>query len=176
MKSTFVLLALVISLSAFCQDRVNPVIKSAGGVFEVPESTLKPDPDLPYRIIIELVSASENPKEVNQALNNVARLINLHVSGGAPKENLEVVVAIHGDASYTITDSPTYKKKYKEENPNLDLYKELSKAGVKLYICGQSIRARSIDRATITPEIQVATSMLTTVTTYQLKGYAYLKF
>ena len=142
----------------------------------MPDAVEKPDPSLTYKIVIELVSASDDPKEVNQALNNVARLINLHVSGGVPKKNMEVVVAIHGGATFTITDSKTHENTYKCPNPNLELYKELAEAGVKLVVCGQSLLARNVDRATIIPEIKIATSMLTTVTTYQLKGFAYLKF
>jgi intracellular sulfur oxidation DsrE/DsrF family protein len=176
MRTIAILLCFSISVIVSAQQRVNPVIKKAGGVFEVPDAKEKPDPIMPYKIVIEVVSASDNPKEVNQALNNVARLINLHVSGGVPKENLNVVVAIHGEATYTITDSKTYEKKYDSPNPNLALYKELAEAGVKLVVCGQSLIARNVDRATITPEIKIATSMLTTVTTHQLLGYAYLKF
>lgn len=176
MKTLAIFLCLAISAKSYAQERINPVIKKAGGIFEVNDAVEKPDPTIPYKIVIELVSASDNPGEVNQALNNIARLINLHVSGGVPRANLEIVVAIHGEATYTITDSKTYEQKYKEPNPNLELYKELADAGVKLVVCGQSLIVRKVDRATIIPEIKIATSMLTTVTTHQLKGFAYLKF
>jgi intracellular sulfur oxidation DsrE/DsrF family protein len=62
------------------------------------------------------------------------------------------------------------------DNPNLKLYDELQKAGVKMFVCGQSIINRKVDRTKQVPQVQIATSMLTTLTTYQLKGYAYLKF
>jgi intracellular sulfur oxidation DsrE/DsrF family protein len=176
MRTFPLLICLFVSANLLAQQRVNPVIKKAGGVFEVADAVEKPDATLPYKIVIELFSASEDPKEVNQGLNNVARLINLHVSGGVPASNLEVVVAIHGEATYTITDSKTYEKRYQCPNPNLELFKELAGAGVKLLVCGQSLVARSVPRSTIIPEIKIATSMLTTVTTHQLKGFAYLKF
>lgn len=176
MKTLTLFWCLMITATGYTQVRINPVIKKAGGIFEVNDAIEKPDPSIPYKIVVELVSASDNPKEVNQALNNIARLINLHVSGGVPKGNLEIVVAIHGEATYTITDSKTYEQKYKEPNPNLELYKELFDAGVKLVVCGQSLIARKVERSTIIPEITIATSMLTTVTTHQLKGFAYLKF
>ncbi len=176
MKTLFMAIGLMSIITAVSQPRINPIIKKGGGIFDVPDALEKPDPTMSYKIVIELVSASDNSKEVNQALNNVARLINLHVSGGVPKSNLEIVVAIHGEATYTITDSKTYEKKYKSPNPNLELYKELADAGVKFVVCGQSLMARSVDRSTIIPEIKIGTSMLTTVTTHQLKGFAYLKF
>lgn len=168
------LLTLAVNLQA--QERIFPAIKLAGGIFEVPDAQEKPDPSLVYNIVIELVAASENPAQLNQALNNVARLYNLHVLGGVPKKNLHIVVAIHGEAAYTITNSKTYEAKYQAPNLNIEAYQELAKAGVKFFVCGQSLVARNIARETIIPEIDIATSMLTTVTTYQLKGYAYLKF
>jgi len=175
MKTILLTLCVSVSLAALSQQRINPVIKKGGGVFEVPDAVEKPDPSMAYKIVIELASGSEDPKEINQALNIVARLINLHVLAGVPKSNLNIVVAIHGEATYTITHSKAYEKKYDAPNPNIDLYKELAEAGVKLVVCGQSLIARNVDRANIIPEIKIATSMLTTVTTYQMKGYAYLK-
>jgi intracellular sulfur oxidation DsrE/DsrF family protein len=176
MKKFCVLMLCLISMAAFAQQRINPVVKKSGGIFEVSDAVEKPDPKLSYNIVIELFSTPDNPKEINQALNNISRLMNLHVMGGVPKENLNVVVAIHGEATYSITDSRTYEKKYDCPNPNIDVYKELSEKGVKLFVCGQSLVARKVDRPTILPEIKIATSMLTVVTTHQLKGFAYLKF
>ena len=176
MKKFGVLMLCCFSMIAVAQQRINPVMKKSGGIFDVPDAVEKPDPKMKYDIVIELFSAPDNPKEVNQALNNVSRLINLHVMGGVPKENLNVVVAIHGEATYSITDSKTYEKKYDCPNPNIDVYKELAEKGVKLFVCGQSLVARKVDRPTIIPEIKIATSMLTVVTTHQLKGFAYLKF
>lgn len=174
MKIIYSLLAVLISLSCYAQKRVNPVVKSIS-VFDVPDAVVKPDPHVRYQIVIDLRDNAD-PKAMNEGLYNVARLINLHVSGGVPKENLDVVVVIHGDATFTLTDSKAYEKKYKETNPNLDLYKELAEAGTTLVVCGQSLLARNVDRSTLIPEVKIATSALTTVTTYQLKGYAYLKF
>ncbi len=167
---------LALSLVVVAQERTFPIIKNYGGIFDVPDAVEKPDPTLTYNIVIEVVTGSNKPEELNASLNNVARLINLHAIGGVPKENLNVVVAIHGEAAYTIMQNDAYKAKYKTDNPNLGLYQELSNAGVKLFVCGQSLIARKIDRNKLSPAIQIATSMLTVVSTYQLKGYAAFKF
>ena len=175
MKKLLVVGLCLIVVCAVAQERINPVIKKAGGIFDVPDAVEKPDPSMNYKIVIELWAPADDPKQIHQSVNNIARLINLHVMGGVPKEKLEIVVAIHGEATYTITDSKTYHKRYKAENPNIEAYQELAKAGVKFVVCGQSLVARQVERATIIPEIKIATSMLTTVTTHQLKGFAYLK-
>ena len=176
MRILYTLAALLLSISLAAQTRVFPVVKNYGGIFEVPDAVEKPDPTLDYKIVIELATGSEKPGVFNASLNNIARLINLHAVGGVPKEKLSVVVAIHGEASYSIMNNEAYRDKYKTSNPNLDLYKELSEAGVKFFICGQSLISREIDRTKMVPEVQIATSMLSTLTTHQLLGYAVLKF
>ena len=62
------------------------------------------------------------------------------------------------------------------KNPNLPLIIALKEAGVKLTICGQSLIGREIDLEEVNENVEVATSMLTTVTTYQLKGYTLFNF
>lgn len=157
-------------------QRVHPVIKSQGGVFEIPFAVDKPDPALTYNVVIEVERESDKPDTINWALNNVARYLNLLSVAGVPPGKVNVVLAIHGGASYTTMNNEQYRAKYNMDNPNLVLYQELHSAGVKMFLCGQSIINRKIDRARIVPEVKPSLSMLTTVTTYQLKGYAYLKF
>ncbi len=179
MKKTVLLIALLATthfLVAQAPQRVNPVIKSQGGIFEVPFAVERPDPSMVYNLIIEVERESEKPDTINWALNNVARLLNLHAVGGVPSSKMNVVLAIHGGASYTTMNNEQYRAKYKVDNPNLKLYEELQAAGVKMFVCGQSVINRKIDRTRMVPEVKPAVSMLTTVTTYQLKGYAYLKF
>lgn len=177
MKKILVICCLLMSnVLLHAQERVFPIVKNYGGIFEIPDAVEKPDPSLNYNIVVEVFTGSEKADEINYALNNVARLINLHAVGGVPREKIKVVVAIHGEAAYTIMQNDQYKEKYKTDNPNLGLYKALSDAGVQLFVCGQSIVSRKIDSKKILKEIQIATSMLTTVSTYQLKGYAAFKF
>jgi intracellular sulfur oxidation DsrE/DsrF family protein len=176
MKTIFPIVLLCFSISGFAQKRVNPVVKNYGGIFEIPYAEEKPDPALEYNIVIEIERANATPDSVNWALHNVARLLNLHSAGGVPKEKMHVVLAIHGGAAFTVMNNNAYKAKYGVDNPNMGLYEELQQAGVKMFVCGQSMIARKIDRFNMVPEVKIATSMLTTLTTYQLKGYALLKF
>jgi intracellular sulfur oxidation DsrE/DsrF family protein len=176
MRHVLIFLFMMISVSVFSQSRINPVIKSYGGIFEIPYAAEKPDPTLDYNIVIEIATPSDNPDSTNWALYNVARLVNLHVMGGVPKEKLHVVLAIHGGAAFSVMNNKAYKEKYGVENPTLKLFKELDQAGVKMFVCGQSLLARNIDHLKMVPEVKVASSMLTVMTTYQLKGYSALKF
>lgn len=176
MKKLLMPLILFAAATSFAQTRVNPVIKNYGGIFEIPYAEEKPDPNLTYNIIVEVEKPSEKPDTINWALHNVARLVNLHVMAGVKPEKLNVVVAIHGGAAFIVMDNKAYREKYKVDNPNLGLFDELDKAGVKMVVCGQSLLARNIDRHRMTSRVKIASSMLTTMTTYELKGYAALKF
>jgi intracellular sulfur oxidation DsrE/DsrF family protein len=85
-------------------------------------------------------------------------------------------MVIHGPAAQYITTNEAYQAKFKVNNPNLPLFTALKEAGVKIFVCGQSVLKRNVDPKTIAPEIEVALSAITTLTTYQLKGYAILKY
>lgn len=176
MKHVLVFLLMIMSAGVFSQSRINPVIKSYGGIYDIPYAVERPDPTIDYNIVIEIATPSDKPDSTNWALYNVARLVNLHVMGGVPKEKLHVVLAIHGGAAFSVMNNEAYKAKYGVDNPTLKLFKELDQAGVKMFVCGQSLIARSIDRFKMVPEVKVASSMLTVMTTYQHKGYAALKF
>ena len=176
MKKIITLFVLCFPLIGLAQSKVSPVVKNFGGIFEIPYAEEKPDPTLDYKIIVEVVSNTEKYDSINWPLFNVARLINLHVMGGVPKEKIQVVVIIHGAAAMTVMNNEAYKAKYGVDNPNLKLYQELQQAGIKMFVCGQSLIARKIDRFKMVPEVKIATSALTTLTTYQLKGYAMLRF
>ncbi|MEQ8425773.1 MAG: DsrE family protein [Cyclobacteriaceae bacterium] len=176
MKNLLVAICLSTVIAVNAQKTVNPIIKNYGGIYDLPSAEEKIDPALTYNIAIEVVRASEKPEDINWALNNVARLLNLHAMAGVSKDKLNVVLAIHGGAAFTVKNNEEYKKKYGVDNPNLDLYQALQDAGVKIFVCGQSLIARDIDPRQMVPGVKIASSMLTTMTTYQLKGYATLVF
>lgn len=176
MKLILAAACLCISFGAMSQQKVNPIIKNYGSIYDLPFATEKVDPALDYNIVVEVVTVNNEPDEINWALNNVARMLNLHAMAGVPKEKLNVVLGIHGGAAFTVMDNEEYKQKYKVDNPNMDLYKALEAAGVKIFVCGQSLLARDINKDKMLPQVKIASSMLTTMTTYQLKGYAQLVF
>jgi intracellular sulfur oxidation DsrE/DsrF family protein len=178
MRHTFFLIYLIFLLPSvlWCQPGQNPIIKDFGGIYDIPSATVKPDPRQKYQIVIDVVSGPELPHQLNPALNNVARMINLHAIGGVPPENLEIVLAIHGDATMAIVNNQVYEKEFEMANPNVLLLEALKQAGVKLAVCGQSLIGRGLDPADVLQTVEIATSMLTTVTTYQMMGFAFLRF
>jgi intracellular sulfur oxidation DsrE/DsrF family protein len=170
-----VILILIVS-GAGAQNKVNPVIKGYGGVSEVPYAVEKPDPNIDYKIVVEVSTAPEKNDVVHELFEKVASVVNLHALGGVPKDKLHVVLVIHGAAAQYIVNNEAYQKKFGINNPNLPLFTALNDAGVRVLVCGQSVIKRNIDPATIAPEVKVSLSAVTALTTYQLKGYALLKY
>ena len=157
------------------QTAVNPVVKGFGTIYDIPYAT-KPDADLVYRIVIDLRAPVDDPEKINEGLNNIARILNLHVAGGISEKNLVVVAAIHGEATSVVLDNEGYRQKHGIDNPNLTLVSSLKQAGVKLYACGQSLVVRGYGFDHINPEMDVALSMLTVVTQHVAEGYTPLIF
>lgn len=155
---------------------VNPLIKNYGRILDLENVELKPDPDREYKILIELIHDMDKPKRLNFSANNIARLINLHAIGGVKPENLKVAVVVHAQATNSMVNQEAYQEKYKVESPYVDFYKELSDAGVDLVVCGQSLNLFGQNPENVLPGVKIATSALTAVSTYQLKGYAYFKW
>jgi intracellular sulfur oxidation DsrE/DsrF family protein len=156
--------------------KVNPVIKSYGAVYEIPDAAHKPDPNINYKILVELTENASKPDSLNEWLEAIATLINLHAAEGVPKDKIHVVVVLRKMATYAVFGNEMYKEKFKVDNPNLELIKELHDAGTEFYVCGQTMLKRNIDKSKLVPEAKVASSGLTAITTYQLKGYTMLKF
>jgi intracellular sulfur oxidation DsrE/DsrF family protein len=161
---------------AKAQTKTNPVIKSFGTVYELPDAAHKPDPKLVYNILIELTENASKPDSLNEYLEAIATLINLHAAEGVPKENIHVAVVLRKAATYAVFGNELFREKFKTDNPNLPLLKELHEAGTQFFVCGQTLQKRNIDEKKLLPEAQVASSGLTAITTFQLKGYTMIKF
>lgn len=176
MKFIAICVSCLLALCAGAQTKVNPLVKHFGTVTEVPRSVENPDKTLDYKIVVEVNSDNPRPAEVHEFFDKVAAVVNLHVLGGVPAGKLHVVMVIHGPAAQFVLNDTEYKKKYNVANPNTPLFKELSDAGVKIFVCGQSLNKRNILQDAVAPEVKTALSAITTLTTYQLKGYAVLRY
>lgn len=170
------LFLVALSISAYCQTSQFPIVKGFGGIYEIPEATEKPDPKAEYKIIIDLVSAADDPKKINRMVDNIARMVNLHGIAGVPKENIKVKVAVHGGAIFSILNDKEYQKINGVKNPNLPVFQALKDAGVEFYICGQSLIARNMKTTDMWEGAEIALSMLTTLTTYVPQGYMLMRF
>ena len=156
--------------------KVNPIVKDFGSVWEVPFAQERPDSKMKYDIVVDITDAAAKPDTINVYLEAVATLMNLHGVGGVPAKNINMIVVLHKMAINSIFTNEMYQKRFKMDNPNLPMIAALKAAGVKFYTCGQTLFRARIPQESIIPDVEIATSALTTLTTYQLKGYAMINF
>jgi intracellular sulfur oxidation DsrE/DsrF family protein len=167
---------LLCSSGILAQTPQFPIVKGFGGIYEIKDASERPDPTREYKILVDLATASENDKEINRWVDNVARLMNLHGLAGVPQNKLRVKVVIHGGGVFTLLKDEKYQEKYQVNNPNLKVFQALQDAGAEVMICGQSMVIRKLSKEDLWPGVKIAHSALTTITTYEPQGYTVLKF
>jgi intracellular sulfur oxidation DsrE/DsrF family protein len=177
LKPFFTILTLaLLSFQTSAQTAQNPIIKNFGGIYEIPSATVFADKSIEYKIVVDAMMAASANDEINPALNNLARLLNLHGLNGTTKEKMNVVAVVHNLATQSVLSNEAYKAKFGVDNPNSQLLDELAESGVKVFVCGQSLKGRGYLDMKLHPTVTVSISALTILTTYQMYGYAALKF
>jgi len=165
-------------LKAVEKDMVYPVMKSHPfmGVLPVLDPALQFDPKQRHKVAIDLTMPYQDSSKASFGITEIGRTFNLHVVNGAPKENIEMVVIVHGPAIRTFLTDELYSKRNGIANPNIPILQELSRNGVKFYVCGQSLAILKMKRESFIPELQVSLSAKTAITEFQAKGYSFLYF
>jgi intracellular sulfur oxidation DsrE/DsrF family protein len=100
----------------------------------------------------------------------------MHLQQGVSKENLKVVLVLHGAATKNALSDATYLKKYGKENPNSALLHALKQANVDIFVCGQSLYARGYKKENTSTDVQVSLSALTALVHFQSEGYQQINF
>ena len=155
---------------------MGPIIKDFGPVFRVENPDFKTDTTKDYKVVFDIYNTPEDPTKVNPMLNTLARFLNMHAGAGVPIEQLHIAGVVHNKATHDVLDNVGYRAKYGVDNPNLPLLTALEEAGVAVYICGQSISARGVDRTEIHKSVGVGLSAMTIILSLQSDGYQLIKF
>ena len=164
------LFCLLISNSLFGQ-KIFPAIKSGGGMFKVSDQVPVADKNLKYKVIVDIHEGVPKPDSLNGGMEKMARLINLYMDSGIPKENIEISAIFHFTATPVILNDEAYTKKFGVPNPNTKLMNEMAAWGAKFYICGQSLHMRKLVNEPRNSNVQVVQSAMVYLSTKQLKGY-----
>jgi intracellular sulfur oxidation DsrE/DsrF family protein len=172
MRTIASILFIVVVNYAYAQHKLNPVIQGFGSLFDVPSAKVRADSTMEYKIVIEFRQPIENNKEIHQLFEHIGRMYNLHIHDNVPQNKLHVAVVIFGPAAWTVLNNEAYKAKFKTDNPNLKVFEEFKKAGIKTIVCGQSITLHGIDPASVNSNVEIASSRFTAVSTMQMKGFA----
>jgi intracellular sulfur oxidation DsrE/DsrF family protein len=144
------------------------------GVFKIEPQVLKYNPDLDYKVVLDIYDSFKDSTKVNGALLEVARTYNLLVGNGVPREKVKVAAVIHAGSVFSILSDEEYKKRYGISNPTLPLLSKLTEAGVELFVCGQNLGMFQINPGQISSNVKIALSAKTALITLDQMGYSFL--
>ena len=132
--------------------------------FEVPRGQA-------YKVVWNIQVGAPKPGEANDAFNVPARFVNQGAVLGLPRESVEVAVVVHGTAGEELLDNEEYRTRKGVDNPNIALLEEMSRAGVRIILCGQTAANRKMPRGHVLPFVEVAPSAAWAFATLTRQGY-----
>lgn len=161
-------------IAKFQEVATYPIVEAGpfSGIVPVEDVTEIPDPNMDYKLMFELTKdKNDSLSGMNADLVEIARVINLHVASGIPKERLFPVIVVHGPALNAFTTNVFYNEKFKKDNPNLQLIQDLEHLGAKYIACAQAMFFFDVDKEALLPNFKVSLTAQTVLSSYQRKGY-----
>jgi intracellular sulfur oxidation DsrE/DsrF family protein len=151
---------------------VYPLISGRGGVVPLPGAVAQPRRGAKSLFDI---TADATPGGVNSGLEQIARLLNLYGAAGLNAGDLRIAAVCHDAADKAVLTDSAYRARFKvAANPNLPLIRDLKKAGVELFVCGQSLHELGFKEEEVTDDVWVADAAMLVLVNKQADGYAYI--
>ncbi len=173
----FLVFAFAKALCAQSPSKVKgKVIPAFGPTYEVAHPDFKTDTSLVFKAVFDVAKAPEDPSKRNPYMETVARFLNMHANAGVPVQNLQVRMAVHGQASYGLLKNEFYKETFGVDNPNIELVEAIEAAGVEVLLCGQTAGSRNLSKERRIPLTKVALSAMTILIQSQEEGYHLIAF
>ncbi len=153
-------------------ELVYPLVPGHGGVAPLPRAAEQPRKDA--KAVFD-ITADAKPGEVNKGLEHVARLLNLYGASGLRARDVKIAAVLHGAADKAVLSDVAYAARFKvAANPNLPLIRVLKKAGVEVFVCGQSLHDLGFKAEEVAEEVPIADAAMLVLINKQADGYAYL--
>lgn len=149
---------------------VFPVIEGFGGVVPMPAAAEQPVKGT--KVVFDVTAVAKEAGKPVPGLERVATLLNLAGASGVKPSEVEVVVVLHGDATFAALTDEVSKAKTGRPNDSGTLLTRLTKAGVRVLVCGQSLVRKGIDPTAVRADVTVAASAVTAVVNLQQKRYS----
>jgi intracellular sulfur oxidation DsrE/DsrF family protein len=156
------------------EPSLGPVIEGYGPTFPIDDRDVPLAEGAVYRAVFDVAAYADDPGSLSARLNSVARFLNMHGRNGTSAGNMQLAVVVHGAAVKNLLSHDAYRARYKLDNPNLELVGRLHDAGVRFYVCGQSLAFGGVEKSELVPQVKVALSAMTMLTVLQNDGYALL--
>ena len=162
------------TLSVAEEPSFGPIIEGYGPTYPIGDRDVPLPENFTYKAVFDLAKSPDETSALNPYLVSVARYLNMHARNGVPAENMELAVVVHGAAVKNLLTDHAYESRYEGKNPNLELLTRLHDAGVRIFVCGQSMTFGGISRSELAEPAKVALSAMTMLTVLQSDGYALL--
>lgn len=149
---------------------VFPVVEGYGGVVPLPAAAEQPATGT--KVVFDVTAAATEAGKPVPGLERAATLLNLAGASGLKPGQVEAVVVLHGDATFAALTDEAAKEKTGRPNDSGVLLARLTKAGVRVLVCGQSLERKGIDPKAVRADVTVAASAVTAVANLQQKRFS----
>ncbi|MBH0000378.1 MULTISPECIES: DsrE family protein [Pseudoalteromonas] len=161
-------LLLLLLISPFSQAGEN-LIKDFGYFYSVPEHVPINDSTV-FKIAFDVGDGAKKGEQ-NNSMNSLARFINMHVAHGVKPDNIQLALVVHGSASVDVLANSEYKERFKADNKNQSLIKQLLANNTVVYVCGQSATHYKVAPEQLIEGVQMSLSAMTAHAQLQQQGY-----
>ncbi|ATC88472.1 MULTISPECIES: DsrE family protein [Pseudoalteromonas] len=161
-------LLLLLLISPFSQAGEN-LIKDFGYFYSVPEHVQINDSTV-FKIAFDVGDGAKKGEQ-NNSMNSLARFINMHVAHGVKPDNIQLALVVHGSASVDVLANSEYKERFKADNKNQSLIKQLLANNTVVYVCGQSATHYKVAPEQLIEGVQMSLSAMTAHAQLQQQGY-----
>lgn len=171
MKTLLTVFGIFLANLCLAQEKLSdgPIIKGYGEVWTVANPGLSPMGK--HKVVFDVYYRSGDASAVNSGINSIGRFLNMHAQSGVPLDSMDLIAVVHGDALVDVMNNQYYKKKFKVDNPNSDLIKQLKEVGVKIYVCGQSMQISKYPVDKLEDGVEVSLSAMTAISLFCGQGY-----
>jgi intracellular sulfur oxidation DsrE/DsrF family protein len=173
----FILVLLLGGTPAIAGEPVTgPVIDNYGPVFAVPQGSYNLLPDQQYKVVMDVGKGPEDPATLNRSIESAARFLNMQARNGTAPENLKMAIVLHGSGARAALNEQAHAKNFSVPNGSKGLVEALGKAGVDIYICGQTAAYYGYAPDDLLPQVTMAVSAMTVHVRLQQEGYRAILF
>ena len=148
-----------------------PRIEGAGGVYMLPAGVDMPAMNVVHRLLIDATSAETTANGTNRHLEAAARAVNLYALAKVAPANVKFAVVVHGKATPLVLSDASHRRKFGKPNPDAALIAQLHRAGVEIFVCGQSLSHQGHLVTDVHDDVRVSLSAMTKLVGLQAAGY-----
>ena len=156
--------------------QTGPVIEGFGPVFPVPEDSFNLAAGTHYKVTMDVSATGDFTEDRNRHFESAARFLNMHARNGISPDHIEFAIIVHGPAAKDLLKDKAYRERFDEPNPNTAMLMGLSKAGVRIYLCGQTAAFKGYGAEEFNPAVTMALSAMTAHVRLQSEGYTLIPF